>query len=146
MDLGIVHPVPLAVSHVVADLHVLDALRHRESGRAHRPTQHGLAAVNHQPRRDIQHPLKHDRVMDVSSVVGAEGGFDGPANRVQLDAKRFDVGFAEMGVASDLAACHVTSPRVVGARAVWSSWPAPYATIGLGATRAAWTGAAGKPH
>jgi hypothetical protein len=39
VDLGIVHPVPLAVADVVADLHVLDALRQGECGGPDEPAE-----------------------------------------------------------------------------------------------------------
>ncbi len=37
MNLGIAHPVPLAMHDVVTDLHVLEDLRHRGPRRAHQP-------------------------------------------------------------------------------------------------------------
>ena len=58
VDLRVVHPIPLAVGHVVTDLHVLDALRERQRGRAQDPARLRSGAGDEQPRRDVEGPLE----------------------------------------------------------------------------------------
>ena len=87
MDVRIAHPVPLAVQHVVADLHVLHDLRDREHrGAGHERgwvpgVEQGGAAA------DLQPALQADDAADVGGVRGAAAGEDVVADGVQLAAE-----------------------------------------------------------
>ncbi len=91
VDLGVTHPVPLAVHDVVPDLHVLDDLGDREAGgagdpgrREHRDEQDGTAA-------ELELALHVDDLADVGRVVGSAGVDHRLADRVELDTELLDV-------------------------------------------------------
>jgi hypothetical protein len=96
VDLRVTHPVPLAVHDVVADLHVLEDLGHRQAGgaeppgRAHaldldvREQQHGAAA-------HLEVALHLDDLADVGGVTGAAAVHDLLAQGVELVADALDL-------------------------------------------------------
>ena len=79
------------MADVVPDLHVLDALGHRESRRPENPPGGGPAAVDHQPGRGIEYPLEADGAADVGGVGLAERLGDVPANANEFVAECLDV-------------------------------------------------------
>ena len=88
VDVGVVHPVPLAVHDVVADLHVLEDLGQRQRRRAGDPGR--LVA-----RGEQQHPAEHgepavhlDHARDVAPVAVAELGEHVVVDRVELARQR----------------------------------------------------------
>jgi hypothetical protein len=94
-DLGIVHPVPLAVHDVVADLHVLEDLGHGEQRGAGKPG--GPAARGEQQDAPEHHePAVHlDHAYDVAPVAVAELGEDLVVDGVELAAELLDLLLAE---------------------------------------------------
>ena len=91
VDLRVVHPVPLAVHHVVADLHVLEDLGQRQ----HRGPRHprGLEArrEQHDARRDQEPPVHLDHRVDVLRVALAELAEDLVVDRVELLGELLDL-------------------------------------------------------
>ena len=91
VDLGVVHPVPLAVHDVVADLHVLQDLgqrEHRGPGDPGRPVARGEqqhAAEHHEPAVHLDH------AHDVAAVAVAELGEDLVVDGVELPAELLDL-------------------------------------------------------
>jgi hypothetical protein len=57
---------------VVAELHVLDALRSEQPQGADRPTGLASAAEYRQPGADLQAPLESDGAPDVGAVLRTE--------------------------------------------------------------------------
>jgi hypothetical protein len=91
VDLGVAHPVPLAVHHVVPELHVLEDLRDRERGRAGKP---GWWKQRDQQRRApgaFEAALHLHDPADVGGVALAEVGHELVANRVELAADVIEV-------------------------------------------------------
>ncbi len=91
VDLRVVHPVPLAVHHVVADLHVLEDLGQAEERGTGGPGR--LAASPRVSSREQGRPpgcceaaLDLDHPVDVRRVSGAAGVLDLGADRVELAA------------------------------------------------------------
>jgi hypothetical protein len=87
----IVHPVVLAVHHVVADLHVVEDLGEREGGRARDPGRREDARPEQAAAGDLEPPLGADHLADVVGVALAAVGEDPPADRIQLLAEAFDL-------------------------------------------------------
>ena len=107
VDLGIVHPVPLAVQDVVADLHVLEDLRHRERRRA---GDLGGAVAGAEQQHAADHreaPLHRDHALDVAAIALAEVGVDPVADRIELAAELLELLRRE--VASGLSASGVVA-------------------------------------
>ena len=97
MNIGIVHPIPLAVHHVVADLHVLQDLGHTETRGAQSPRGFGSRAQQ-------QHTADHDNLslhrnhrLDVTAVAFAEVGEHLVVNRVQFFPQLFPFLFPQVG-------------------------------------------------
>jgi hypothetical protein len=109
VDLGIVHPIPLAVADIVAEFHVLDDFRECQSCDAQTSSLAGAADEKHSTGRDFERSLKPDRPMDVLRVACAPGLFDAAANGVQFLAEGFDVGTPQMGVPDDVGNGHESS-------------------------------------
>jgi hypothetical protein len=61
MDLGVVHPVPLPVHHVVPEFHVLDDLGQPERGGPQQPQRSAVAAEQHDPPGEFEEALQLDR-------------------------------------------------------------------------------------
>ena len=96
MDLGVAHPVPLAVQHVVADLHVLQDLgggQHRGAGQ---PGWRQEGGEQQDPAADLQLTLDGDHPADVPRIVLAAAGDHLVADPVQLAAELVDVGLSQM--------------------------------------------------
>ena len=91
VDVRVVHPVPLPVHDVVAQLHVLEDLGHREHrgpgepGRAPAREQQGHARGEHEPA------VQGDGGADVARVALAEVGVDLVVDRVELAPERLDL-------------------------------------------------------
>jgi hypothetical protein len=84
VDVGIVHPVPLAVHDVVADLHVLEDLGERQRGGPEQPQRAPARAEQQQARGEHELAVQPDRVADVARVALAEVGEDVVVKRVEL--------------------------------------------------------------
>ena len=82
MDLAVAHPVPLTMHHVVADLHVLDDLRDRQSGCPDQPCRRKQREQQDSPTGQFELPLAGDDGADVGGVAFATAGDDRGANRV----------------------------------------------------------------
>ena len=87
VDLGIVHPVPLAVHHVVADLHVLEDLGQRQRRRAGDPGRPVARGEQQHPAEHDQPAVHLDHARDVAAVAIAELGEDLVVDRVELAAE-----------------------------------------------------------
>ena len=90
-QLGILHPVVLAVHHVVADLHVVEDLRQRERGDAAEPGRRQEREEEQPAAGDLERPLRLDHVADVLGVALAAVGEDAGADRVELGAERVEL-------------------------------------------------------
>src|ERR1700761_3891351 len=98
MDFRIVHPIPLAVSDVVPEFHVLDAFGCGEGNGSQCPTDFAFGSGDDQPRRYIKATLKSDGAHDVRPIPGTARSLDITTDLVQLGRERDEVRFAEMGV------------------------------------------------
>jgi hypothetical protein len=98
MDFWIVHPIPLAVSDVVPEFHVLDAFGRGQGSGSQGPTNFALGAGDDQPRRYIKPTLKSDGAGDVRPIPGTARSLDISADLVQLGRERRQIRVAEMGV------------------------------------------------
>ena len=98
MDFRIVHPIPLAVSDVVPEFHVLDAFGRGQGSGSQGPTDFALGSGDDQPRRNIKPTLKSDRTRDVRPIPGTARSLDITTDLVQLGRERGEVRVAEMGV------------------------------------------------
>jgi NADPH-dependent stearoyl-CoA 9-desaturase len=96
VDLWIVHPIPLPVYDVVADLHVLDDLGQSQDRRAGPPRWAPGADSQNQPACDVQGALNRDGAADVAGIAFAARVFDLGADRVQLDRQAVNVGVAQV--------------------------------------------------
>ncbi len=132
MDLRVVHPVPLTVTDVVPDLHVLNGFRVRQQDRADHPARPRRAAGDHQPGRQIQYPLKRDHPVQVGGVRATQGSFDVRPDRVQLGADRLDVRRTQVRVLRDIADCHLNSRSVLVRRQSPGHLKCNTSTLGLG--------------
>ena len=74
VDLRVAHPVPLAVQDVVADLHVLQDLRHGQAGGADQPRGREDRDQQHAPAGQLEPALRRDDPADVGGVVLAAAG------------------------------------------------------------------------
>ena len=72
VNLRIVHPIPLAMAHVVANFHVLDTLRKRQRRGPQHPACPSPAGADEQARRHIERPLEPDGAPDIGRVALAE--------------------------------------------------------------------------
>jgi hypothetical protein len=82
------------VGDVVAELHILDALRCEQSKRACRPAGLAPAGPDRQPGGDFEAALKTYDAPDVRAVVGAQRAL------IQRRPEGLDVRFAQVGVFS----------------------------------------------
>jgi len=87
VNLGIAHPVPLAMQDVGTDLHILEDLRHGEPRGAHQPG--GRKEGEEQNSAELA--LHVDELADVCGVLGAGGARDLLAQGVELARQRLDV-------------------------------------------------------
>ncbi len=91
VDLGVVHPVPLAVHDVVADLHVLEDLRRRERGGPEQPGGPVARGEELDPSQDHEPAVELDHRLDVGRVALAEVVEDLVVDRVELAPERLDL-------------------------------------------------------
>ena len=150
VDLRVVHPVPLAVHDVVADLHVLEDLGHPEERCAgHHRGLRGLPVVHAgqqgQPAGGGQATLHPDHPVDVRRVLGVAGLLDLGADRVELASELLDLVLAEVGVLLDVCDGHAVSPCRVRCRGcsrprAWSRRSAPVRWAGRTRRRCAGPG------
>src|SRR3981081_3307452 len=96
MDLGIVHPVPLAVQDVVRYLHVLDHLGQSEGRRPRPPCRAFRATGQHEPTGYLEGTLRSDGAADVARVAFATRILDVQPDRVQLNGEIVDVGIGQV--------------------------------------------------
>jgi hypothetical protein len=84
----------------VAELHVLNALRHEQCDSAGRPPCFASAAKNCQPGGNFEATLKSYDALDVCAVLGTERRLDVATDLLQRRRDRFDVRVTQMGVLS----------------------------------------------
>ena len=106
MDLGIIHPVPLAVNDVVTDLHVLDDLGQREGSGAGQPDRSLRSECQQQSTGHLEAALSGDGAMDVARVALTEGIGDVLSDRVEFVGEAVDIGLRQMGECLDVADRH----------------------------------------
>ncbi|SKY04769.1 Uncharacterised protein [Mycobacteroides abscessus subsp. abscessus] len=106
MHLGIVHPIPLPVHHVVAEFHVLDDLRDAERRRARPPARATRRTEDQSAADQLETALEADRVAQIPRVALPPVGFDVGADLVELATELFDVGLAQMCVLRDVGDRH----------------------------------------
>ena len=106
VNLRVVHPVPLAVHDVVADLHVLDDLGHAQGHGARPPGRTARTGGQHQPAGYLQRALRCDGAADVAGVARAARVFNVLADGIQLNGQAFDVGVRQMGEYVDVGDRH----------------------------------------
>ena len=106
VDLRIVHPVPLAVHRVVAELHVLQDLGRAEQRRAEQPRGREEAREQRDAAGGGEAALQRDDAQDVVAVGLAAGGLDLGADLVELGADRLDLFVGQVGVLTDVGECH----------------------------------------
>ena len=97
VDLGIAHPVPLTVHDVVADLHVLEDLGHREPRRAHQPRGREEGEQENGSAAELELALHVDDLADVGGVAGTPGAQDLLTQGVQLARQRLHLGGGQVG-------------------------------------------------
>ena len=90
-ELRVVHPVVLAVHHVVADLHVVEDLGEREGGGAGEPGGREDAGPEQGAAADLEPALGADHAADVVGVALAAVGEQALADRVHLLAEALDL-------------------------------------------------------
>ena len=116
VDLRVIHPIPLSVGDVVAELHVLDALRHEQSQRADRPSGLAPATPDCQPGGDFEATLKTYDALDIGAVLGAQRRLDVATDLVQRLARALRCPLRS-GVRTQLPLrwqCCITSQRSIG--------------------------------
>jgi hypothetical protein len=91
VDLGLVHPVPLAVHDVVTDLHVLDDLGQTKSHGPRPPRRAFRATGQHEPSGYIEGTLRSNGAPDVARVALTKGILNVQPDRVQFDGQILDV-------------------------------------------------------
>ena len=91
VDDRVVHPVPLAVQDVMADLHVLEDLGHAQGGRAEDPGSAPARGDELQAADQGQAPLHGDDRADVARVAIAEIVLDGLVQRLELASDLLDL-------------------------------------------------------
>ena len=107
MDLGIVHPIPLAVHDVVAEFHVLDDLRRREQRSCPTSQKNRFRLPNNTIRPPTSRiALGQDGAPQVRRVTHAAIGFDLTTQGVEFGAERLDIGLGQMCVFVDVSDCH----------------------------------------
>src|ERR1700730_533166 len=100
VETWILHPVVLAVHHVVADLHVVEDLGQRERGHAAEPCRRQEAGEQQPPAAQLERTLGLDDPADVVGVALAEICKDAIAKRVELPAELLDLLFAQLWMGS----------------------------------------------
>src|SRR4029077_385868 len=103
VDLGVAHPVPLAVQDVVPDLHVLQDLGDAQAGGADDPRGREDAGEEDDAAGELQRAAGLDPPADVARVGLAAGVDDGLADRVELDGDRLEVVVGQVGDRVDLS-------------------------------------------
>ena len=111
VDLRVVHPVPLAVHDVVADLHVLEDLGHAEQARAGDPGGRARllrlqAGEQRDPAGGREAALHRDHPVDVRRVRVAARLLDLGADGVELASELLDLLLGEVGVLLDVRDSH----------------------------------------
>src|ERR1700730_13323135 len=76
VNFGIVHPIPLAVADIVAELHVLDALGRGQGTGSERPSGPGSADADHDTGGHVEVALNSDGALDISPVLRAKRIFN----------------------------------------------------------------------
>jgi hypothetical protein len=107
----------LAVTDVVAELHVFHRLGDGQGGDAQEPAGACAAAADHQPGDNVQRPLECDRAVNVGGVLRAARFLDGNADLVEFTPECFNVRFGEMRVSGDLRDCDFGFPGSISVSA-----------------------------
>ena len=94
----VVHPIPLAVADIVAQLHVLDALGRGQGKCSERPSDPGSTGADHDTGGEVETALNSDGALDVRPVLRAKRSFDVETDRVQFDGECLDIRVAQVGV------------------------------------------------
>ncbi len=95
MQCRIVHPVVLAVHHVVADFHILDDLGKPQGGGGGHEHWRNEAEWHHHPPCHFQAPVQADNLADVAGIPFAEIGEDLITNGVQVFFQFVELGFCQ---------------------------------------------------
>jgi hypothetical protein len=90
-ELRVVHPLVLAVHHVVADLHVVEDLGEREGRGPGEPEGRHDAGPEQAAAGDLEPALGADDAADVVGVALAAGGEDAAADCVELGAELLEL-------------------------------------------------------
>src|ERR1700722_4141503 len=98
VNFGIVHPIPLAVADIVAQLHVLDALGRSQCACSDCPSGPGSTGADHDTGGQVEAALNSDGALDIRPVVRAKRILDVAADRVQFDGKCLDIRGTQVGV------------------------------------------------
>jgi len=98
VDLRVVHPVPLAVHDVVADLHVLQDLRHTQHERPGHPRRRVLAREQRDPACCRKPALDRDHLVDVRRVRRSSRLLDLLPQGVELTPELFHLLVGEVDV------------------------------------------------
>ncbi len=106
VDLGVVHPVPLAVHDVVADLDIFQDLCHGEQRGARHPRRRQRAREEGHAAGDQQPALQGDDAPDVLGVASAEVFLDLLADRIEAPAELLDLVLAQVGVLLHISDSH----------------------------------------
>ena len=97
VDLGVAHPVPLAVDDVVPDLHVVEDLGDAQAGGAGDPGDRVATEEQHRPRTHLEVALGRDHPADVAGVGLAEVVHHRGADLVELAPDLLDVCGGQVG-------------------------------------------------
>jgi hypothetical protein len=84
----------------VAEFHILDALRRKQSKRAGRPADLASAGPDRQPGGNFEATLKTYDALDVCAVLGAQRPLDITTDLIQRRPESLDVRFAQVSVFS----------------------------------------------
>jgi hypothetical protein len=97
VDRGVAHPIPLAVHDIVAEFHVLDDLRHRQTDGSGQPGRWEEREQQYRAAAEFQAALGGDDGADVGGIALTATGDDLFADGVEFGAEVLDVLGAEVG-------------------------------------------------
>jgi hypothetical protein len=97
------------VGDVVAEFHVLDALRREQRQCADGPSGLASAAEDRQPGGGFEATLKTYDALDVCAILGAQRRLDVTADLFERRRERFDIRFAQVCVLSYFCDSNVAS-------------------------------------
>jgi hypothetical protein len=106
VDFGVVHPVPLAVNDVVAQLHVLDDLGGGQTGDTRQARDSAAAGEQRQAAEGREPALQLNCATDVLRIALAARFLDIGADRVEFCGQVLHVLGTEMRVCLDISDSH----------------------------------------